>query len=87
MLRAFLTLGVLSLTAFPALADSTQGSVLAFDRVDKILVLADKTVWDLGLLTGNMPDSLKAGDDVVIDFISDGDNGVKSINTITLAAK
>ena len=67
--------------AAPALADSTTGVVLAFDRVDRIIVMEDKTVWSLGANTV-VPDNLKAGDSVTIDFTNGGENGVASVEVI-----
>ena len=71
-----------ALLATPALADSTTGTVLAFDRVDMILVMDDKTVWELPD-TLELPEDLKAGDVITIDWDSNGDSGVGSYNSIT----
>lgn len=82
-MRAFLTTVLLIAAAAPAFADSTQGTVVAFDRVAKVLVLADKTVWSLETLK-EIPADLKSGDAVTIDFTSNADNGWGKINAITI---
>ncbi len=73
------------LVAAPALADTTEGLILAFDRKDGVIVMTDNTVWPMpeGLV---IPFDLGAGDRILIDFTSDGDNGVVSIDEITRLA-
>ena len=73
---------LIALIAAPAMADTTAGAVLAFDRKAGIIVLTDKTVWTLpaGLA---VPEDLVAGDRVQIDFTMKGDEGVTAINAIT----
>jgi hypothetical protein len=66
-MRAFLIVSVM-LSAAPALADETSGTILAFDRVANIMVLDDKTVWSLGEKTEVTPD-LMAGDTVKIIYL------------------
>lgn len=81
-MRVLLTSAALLLTALPAFADETSGTVLAYDRVAHVIVLNDKTVWELpDDLT--LPDDLVAGDAITIDFQTAGDNGVGKINSIT----
>lgn len=58
----------------PALADVTNGTILAYDRLANVIVLTDKTHWTLAP-DALVPADLKAGDKVMIDFVSDGDNG------------
>ncbi|WGW05413.1 hypothetical protein [Tropicibacter oceani] len=70
-----------ALVASPVLADETSGQVLAFDRVDGILVLTDKTVWNIAADL-DMPSDLGAGDMIKIDYQSDGENGLTRINSI-----
>ncbi|RYH02217.1 hypothetical protein EU805_10200 [Salipiger sp. IMCC34102] len=72
----------LALLATPAFADSTSGTVLAFDRVDMILVMKDRTVWELPSDL-ELPEDLKANDRIVIDWDTNGDNGVGTFNSIT----
>jgi hypothetical protein len=74
---------VLLVTAVPALADSVKGSILAFDRVARVIVLDDKTVWPLGPAEIEMPGDLKAGDVIVIEFKSEGDSGLGKVISIT----
>lgn len=76
-----------SLLATPALADTTGGVVVAYDRVDHVLVLDDKTVWDLTPAGDLVPEGLSAGDKVTIDYDSAGDSGVGQITAISIDAK
>ena len=64
-------------------ADITAGSVLVLDRKAKILVLTDRTVWDLDTVKSGLPAGLKAGDRIEIDYESD-EEGVSAINSITI---
>jgi hypothetical protein len=68
--------------ALPAFADSTGGTVIAFDRVENVIVLDDKTIWYIPT-TVALPEDLVAGDEILIDYISNGDNGVGSYRSIT----
>lgn len=63
--------------------DTTEGTVLAFDRKANTLVLSDKTVWPLEQLTSALPTNLKAGDRVEIQYESDED-GLAKISSIAL---
>lgn len=76
-----------SMLATPALADTTGGVVVAYDRVDHVLVLDDKTVWDLTPAGDLVPEGLSAGDKVTIDYDSAGDSGVGKITAISIDAK
>lgn len=76
-----------SFLSTPVLADTTGGVVVAFDRVDRILVLDDKTVWDLAPAGDLVPEGLSAGDKVTIDYDSAGDSGVGKIKAISIDAK
>ena len=75
-------LACLLLAAAPALADETTGTVAAFDRVDRILVLDDKTIWPLQETTV-LPDDLRAGDRVRLDYVGGGDAGVNGVTSVT----
>jgi hypothetical protein len=77
----FLLLSSLLLCAAPALADETSGQVIAFDRVSKILVLNDKTVWTLGDKT-EVTEGLIAGDTVKITYVGGGDAGIGNITSV-----
>jgi hypothetical protein len=79
-MRAFLIASVM-LSAAPALADETSGTILAFDRVANVLVLDDKTVWSLGAKTEVTPD-LMAGDSVKIIYAGGGDAGIGPIASV-----
>lgn len=76
-----------SLIVTPALADSTMGVVVAFDRVDHVLVLNDKTIWDLTSAVDLIPEGLRAGDQVTIEYVSAGDSGVGKIVAIVITGK
>ncbi len=66
----------------PALADETTGTIQAYDRLDHLIVLKDKTVWSLpGALP--VPADLKAGDKVRIVYTAAGDSGIIKIDTLT----
>lgn len=67
--------------ATPVLADTTSGTVLAYDRVAKILIMEDKTIWRLSDTTV-IPENLVAGDTIKITFTSGGDEGVRSVNVL-----
>lgn len=67
--------------ATPALADETSGTILAFDRAAKVIVLDDKTIWPIGDKT-EVSDDLVAGDKVTILYVGGGDSGVASITSI-----
>ena len=69
------------LLATPALADETAGTILAFDRVAKVIVLEDKTIWPVGEAT-ELSEDLVAGDKVTIVYVGGGDTGVASITSI-----
>ena len=79
-------LGIFSialLTLTPALAtDVIESIVLAHDRVANVIVLKDKTVWPLDLLTQPLPDDLRAGDKVEIRYESNEDDGIQTIHSI-----
>jgi len=60
----------------PAWADETTGKIVAYDRLDNVIVLEDRTFWTLDAKT-LVPSDLKAGDTVTLTFVSDGDNGAK----------
>jgi PDZ domain-containing secreted protein len=81
-MRALSIAFLFSALASPLLADDTSGTVVAFDRVDRIIVLDDKTVWPLQEAT-EVPDDLKAGDSVRIDYVGGGAAGVTSVTSVT----
>ena len=72
--------------ATPALADTTAGTVFTYDAKSMTLTMEDNSVWQLDETTV-LPETLETGDKVVIDFTSDGDNGVVSVEAITAQAE
>lgn len=80
-MRILSGIAALALLAGPALADSTTGTILAFDRVSLILVMEDMTVWQISA-DAKKPDDLVAGDTVKITYTSAGDNGVASVQSL-----
>jgi len=60
--------------------------VLVFDRKARILVLTDRTVWELESLKSDLPAGLKAGDRVEIEYESD-EEGVSAINSIAIISQ
>lgn len=80
-MQSLLALLVAGSLAPPALADQTEGLILSFDRVDRIIVLTDKTVWELPEELETPPD-LGRGDRVLIDFDSAGEDGLTAIEAI-----
>lgn len=80
-MRNLILSATLALVAVPAFADQTEGLIVAFDRQAHTIILADHSIWQLPADMA-IPDNLGQGDRIFIDFVSDGDNGVKTINTI-----
>lgn len=80
-MRSILALTLAGLLATPAIADQTEGLILSFDRVDRIIILTDKTVWQVPVSL-EMPEDLGRGDRVLIDFDSEGEDGLTAITSI-----
>ena len=57
--------------------------MLVYDRKAKLLVLTDRTVWDLGVMKSALPAGIAAGSRVHIEYESD-EEGVSAINSITM---
>lgn len=73
--------------AVPAVAEDTEGLILAFDRQDRIIVMTDKTVWQLPEAI-EIPEDLAHGDRVMFDFVSGGDDdGITQITEMTRLSK
>jgi hypothetical protein len=87
IIKAALASAILLSSCSIALADSTVGTILAFDRVAKIIVLKDKTVWTLEGSEASAPDGLKAGDKVEIIYETAGEDGLTKIDAIKMAAQ
>ena len=64
--------------------DIVESAVLAHDRKANIIVLRDKTVWDLDLLAEPLTGDFKAGDNIAISYESNEDDGVWVIHSIAL---
>ncbi len=84
-MRILLAAALAALTAVPAVADETEGLVLAYDRKAAILVLTDLTVWELpaNIL---VPADLGAGDRVLLDYQTAGEDGLTAIDALTRLA-
>jgi hypothetical protein len=80
-MRLLLAIAAFAALASPALADTTTGTVLAFDRKANVLVMEDKTIWKLTSETV-IPDDLVAGENVRITYTSLGDDGIKSVDKL-----
>ena len=80
-MRHLIAAAVMFAAASPAFADFTEGKVLAYDRVARIVVMEDHTVWQLSDKT-IVPEGLVAGEEIRIDFTARGENGVESVETI-----
>lgn len=85
MIKAVAASLILMSTAAAALADSTTGTVLAFDRQAKVIVFKDKTVWTLEGSEAAAPEGLKAGDKVEVQYETAGEDGLTKIDSIKVA--
>ena len=65
-MRTLLAAALLA-AASPVFADTATGTVFAYDADAQILVLDDKTIWQLGDKT-LVPEELTEGDKIIIDF-------------------
>ncbi len=74
------------LVASSAIADETEGLVMAYDRQDGIVVLEDKTVWQLPPNI-DIPANLGRGDRVFFEFTFPGEeDGMTEITAMTRLA-
>jgi hypothetical protein len=80
-MRTFITAALVSLAALPAFADETEGLVLAYDRQANVLVLNDRTIWELPE-TLEIPADLIAGDKVHLMYETAGEDGLTKIDAI-----
>jgi hypothetical protein len=76
-----LTALLLLALATPALADETSGDILAYDRVAKLIILSDHTVYQLSDATEVSAD-LVAGDSVTIVYVGGGDAGIGAVTSV-----
>jgi hypothetical protein len=81
-MRLLLISAALTAFALPALADDTTGTVVAYDRVSHVIVLDDRSIWEVPADFA-LPTDLIAGDRILIDYQSNGDNGVGKFLSIT----
>lgn len=79
---AAISTAILCLSATPGLADSVTGTILAYDRLANVIILDDKTVWEIVPKDLPLPADLMKGDRIHIDFVTNGDSGVGKINSI-----
>lgn len=84
-MKKLIVVAFATLTAVPVLADETSGVVLAYDRVDSILVLKDKTVWYLPAEV-SVPEDLVAGDTVKLMYETAGEDGLTKIDSLERTA-
>lgn len=72
------------LSTIPALAGEVTSTVIAHDRVAHRVVLVDKSVFSYNPTAVQVPDTLDAGDEVKIEYLTGGDDGIVKINAITI---
>lgn len=73
----------LFVAATPAFAmEATTGTIANFDMVKKTVTLTDKTVYDLRTVT-LLPEGLTVGDRVTVDFVSEGEDGIEKVVSLT----
>ena len=63
--------------------DIAQGTIVALDRVARLLVLEDRSVWSLELMDSEVSADLKAGDRIEIIYEAD-EEGVSKIKSVIL---
>ncbi|MEQ8778366.1 MAG: hypothetical protein RIE06_01800 [Roseibium album] len=80
-MRSLLALLIAGSLMAPALADETEGLILSFDRVDRIVVMTDMTVWQIPI-TIETPEDLGRGDRIHVEFDSAGEDGLTEITAI-----
>lgn len=75
------------LTASPqaGAADVSQGIILALDPTARLLVLEDRTVWSLEMMSSDVSAELEAGDRIEIIYESDKE-GVGEISGVFYSA-
>jgi len=61
-----------------------EGTVLAFDRSARLLILTDKSVWPLGTRDLGLPPGLGAGDRVRIEYRTDKDGSIEVDDLIVI---
>lgn len=66
-----------------ASADLLEGTVLAHDRVARVIVMKDRSVIPLDNLESELPADLVAGDRIAVSFDSNEDDGIRVVNAVT----
>lgn len=84
MNRIFAAALIAASLAAPAFAGETDGTIVAYDRVAKVVVLDDMTIYSLQEGGYQAPAELSAGDEVTVDFVSTGEDGIDNISAITI---
>ncbi|SFA88158.1 hypothetical protein SAMN05421688_1445 [Poseidonocella pacifica] len=79
-MRALLA-ALVALAATTATADQTTGKVVSFDARSKVLVMADKTVWELGSVA-LLPEGITTGDTLQLTYETAGEDGLTSIDLV-----
>ena len=80
-MRSVLLAALLAVPALPAAADEVTGEILAYDRLANVLIMRDKTVWQLGSDVA-VPSDLAAGDRVRIVYETAGEDGLTKIDSL-----
>ena len=75
--------GLLVASLSPALADSVTAGVTAWDATSRTITLEDKSQIINIPAAVTVPQDLKAGDNVTVDFEGD-ENGIAKINSVTI---
>ncbi len=81
-MRSVIAAALAALIAVPAMADETQGVVLAFDRQANVLILTDFTAWEIPAEI-EVPSELQAGEQVKIVYETAGEDGLVKIDVLT----
>ena len=80
-MRHLLLSATLIAAAAPALADETTGVLLAYDRLANLIVLQDRTVYELGDML--VPADLQSGDRITLVFQTAGEDGITKVQELT----
>jgi len=65
-------------------SEVTEGTVLAFDRSAKLLIMTDKSAWPVGSDKLGLPPGLGAGDRVRIEYKTDEDGHIEVDDLIVI---
>ena len=81
LITTSLLLSLVALAA-PVHADELEGTVLAYDRLAKVIVLRDKSVIPLANLQGELPADLVSGDRIAVSYESNEDDGIHTVHSV-----